>query len=1182
MNWLREPDAEPLPGYRLIEPIGTGGFGEVWKCVAPGGIYKAIKFVYGNLNALDGDDARAVQEMKALERVKQVRHPFVVSIEQIQDVGGELVIVMELADQNLHECLVEYQEAGRPGIPRDILLGFLDDAAVGLDHLIEKHNLQHLDVKPRNLFMVADRVKVADFGLVKQLERSSSSGLMGGVTPIYAAPETFQNKISKHSDQYSLAVVYVELLTGKRPFPGKNIRQLALQHMTEPPDLSMLPEADRPVVARALSKDPDERWSSCTAFVRSLGGARDASGSSGSGGAPGTGVRESAAWAKAQRTAYDIDLTPPASAYAGSGAAVVTPPTAGRRTPSQPQLEIDEDHLLGSTAPQKEAGVLRPTILIGIGSFGRRALQEIRCRLTDRVGDVQQVPTFRFLYVDCDPDAVTKAISAPPDVALAPDEVFPVPLQPVTQYRRRQLDQILDWLPREKLYSIPRSLHAGGSRALGRLAFCDNYLRFVTRLRRELQIATHPESLTQSSDQTGLTVRDQTPQVYVFASGSGGSGGMLVDLGYAVRRVLGRMTTGETPVTAFVYAASPGDPNTGDAELANLYAAITELNHYADPDVTFVGHYGGPEGPKVESNGLPFTSTYLLPMPERTADCFRDCVSHLAGYVAHDMTTPLGTALEQTRSRPVGFDKSPFRSFGTYGVWFPRGLLLRAAAQKICLSILKEWRADAVPTDVDAVKKVVTEACADQRLKPEAVRAQIEEEAVRGADGGPADQLERWLTGLEGQVAGSTRHPDAGAWARAVWEQARDLIGVKPTGENDSTVRRSRTSKLLEEAIKRVAEMWGNEFAEVVRPLEQLPGHRLGAIGLALKKLAATCAEWAEAADARAQQIAVKSRQAKSDVQAAHDVCQAGSGTFSFFGGRSGRSMRYFLDQIRAFARVRLQEDFADATAKFYRALRVRVEDQMRDLAYCRTRIDTLVQAMESPIANLPVSSDTPVALSEEALQNTLHPTNTLNVVLPDGGTHIDRSANRLVKGVKAADVLRLEVALQKLVLEPRGGLTALCVLNADMSRTLVAPMVEQTTAFLSDLLPVTDVTDVEVSTSRARKVDLSVRIKDYFTRSVPSCGAEGDTQTFVLVPETDSGKSFAGVVKRVVPDALTISVNGAATDLMFCREHGNLRPDEVSGLLQACVPAYYESLATPNTAPHARFDVTEWMPLSE
>ena len=1180
MNWLREPDTEPLPGYRLIEPIGTGGFGEVWKCIAPGGIHKAIKFVYGNLNALDGDDARAVQEMKALERVKQVRHPFVLSIEQIQDVGGELVIVMELADKNLHECLVEYQQAGRPGIPRDILLGFLDDTAVGLDHLIEKHNLQHLDVKPRNLFTVADRVKVADFGLVKQLERSSASGLMGGVTPIYAAPETFQNKISKHSDQYSLGIVYVELLTGKRPFPGKNIRQLALQHMTEPPDLSMLPEADRPIVARALAKNPDERFPSCSAFIRALGVPRDGTGSSGSGnsGVPGSGVREPAAWAKASRTIHDVDLTPPSYGPAG-GVAVMAGPA---RSTAEPHPEIDEHHLLGSTSVQTEAGVLRPTILIGIGSFGRRALQELRCRLTDRVGDVVQVPCFRFLYVDCDPDAMEKAVSAPPDVALAQDEVFQVPLQPVTQYRRRQLDQILDWLPREKLYSIPRSLHAGGSRALGRLAFCDNYLRFVTRLRREFQIASHPESLAQSADQTGLTVRDNTPQVYVFASGSGGSGGMLIDLGYAVRRVLARMTAATAPVTAFVYAAAPTDPNTGDGELANLYAAITELNHYADPDVAFVAHYGGPEGPRVENSGLPFTSTYLLPMAERTADAFRDCVSHLAGYVSHDLTTPLGAALEQARSKPVGFNRSPFRSFGTYGVWFPRGLLLRSAAQKICIALLKEWKTDAPPADAETLKEVVAQAVDDPRLKPDAVRQQIEVDAVRGAEGGPADQIERWLTGLEGQINVAGRHPDAGAWSRGVWEQARDLIGTRPTGEQDSSVRRSRTAKLLEDAVKRVAEAWGNEFAEVVRPLEQLPGHRLGAIGTALTRLIAVCTEWGDAAAARAAQFASKARQAKSDVQSAHDVCQAGSGTFSFFGGRTGRSMRHFLDQIRAFARVRLQEDLADATAKFYRALRVRLEEQLRELAYCRTRLDMLVRALECPLANLPVSSDTPVSLSEDALQQTLHPTNTLNVVLPAGDTHIERSAARVVKGVRPADVHRLEIALQKLVLEPRGGLTALCRMNADMSRTLIGPMVEQTTAFLGDLLPVTDVTEVEVSAARARKVEVSARIQNYHTRSAPPCGAAAETQTYVLVPDSESGKAFTSVIQKAVPEALTIPVNGTATDLMFCREHGNLRSDEVAALLSACLPAYYQSLATPHTAPHARYDVTEWMPLSE
>src|SRR5262249_26495138 len=154
MSFIREPNAEPLPGYRLIEPLGTGGFGEVWKCEAPGGLFKAIKFVYGNLNSLDLDSARAQQEFSALKRVKEIRHPFVLSNERIEEVGGELLIVMELADKNLYDRFVECQAAGLVGIPRQELLGYMRDAAEALDHMSEKCNLQHLDVKPRNLFLV--------------------------------------------------------------------------------------------------------------------------------------------------------------------------------------------------------------------------------------------------------------------------------------------------------------------------------------------------------------------------------------------------------------------------------------------------------------------------------------------------------------------------------------------------------------------------------------------------------------------------------------------------------------------------------------------------------------------------------------------------------------------------------------------------------------------------------------------------------------------------------------------------------------------------------------------------------------------------------------------------------------------------------------------------------------------
>jgi serine/threonine protein kinase len=280
----REPNSEPIPGYRLLEPLGRGGFGEVWKCEAPGGLTKAIKFVHGNLNALGGA-APAEGELRALQLVKAIRHPFLLSLERVEVINGELVIVTELADRSLQDVLDEHHKAGQAGISRDRLLGYLREAAEALDVMNLQHGLQHLDVKPGNLFLVGDHVKVADFGLVNARGSTgtgpSPSQSLGSITPVYASPEAFGGTISAHSDQYSLAVVYQQLLTQTLPFKGQNARQLLLQHTRAEPDLGGLPEADRPVVARALSKDPADRFATCSEFVRALveaGGAAAADG----------------------------------------------------------------------------------------------------------------------------------------------------------------------------------------------------------------------------------------------------------------------------------------------------------------------------------------------------------------------------------------------------------------------------------------------------------------------------------------------------------------------------------------------------------------------------------------------------------------------------------------------------------------------------------------------------------------------------------------------------------------------------------------------------------------------------------------------------------------------------------------------------------------------------------------
>jgi serine/threonine protein kinase len=262
---------EPLPGYRLIAPLGRGGFGEVWKCEAPGGLHKAIKFVAPD-PALGGTAATHAlrQEYEAFQQIKAIRHPFIIQLERVELQGGELIMVMELADAQLQDRRRECVEAGLPGIPRAELLGYFADAAEALDVIGAKHGLQHLDVKPANLFLIGGHVKVGDYGLVSRLEAGEASVTTRGLTPRYVAPELLDGHIDPRSDQYSLALVYQELLTGTYPYAGKTAPQLMFQHITGTPDLSGLPECDRGPVRRALAKNPTDRFPSCVEFVRAL------------------------------------------------------------------------------------------------------------------------------------------------------------------------------------------------------------------------------------------------------------------------------------------------------------------------------------------------------------------------------------------------------------------------------------------------------------------------------------------------------------------------------------------------------------------------------------------------------------------------------------------------------------------------------------------------------------------------------------------------------------------------------------------------------------------------------------------------------------------------------------------------------------------------------------------------
>jgi hypothetical protein len=262
--------AEPIPGYRLVAELGRGSCGRVWKADRPGGGQVAMKFV-------PLDSAAGTVEERAVECIVGIRHPHLLALFGVWRLEAYLLIGMELADRTLQDCYRQAQKAGLPGIPFAELLEHMDGAARGLDYLnAPRHphpqggdrrvSFQHRDIKPTNLFLVGDGVKVGDWGLIRMLQDALTDHT-GSMTPAYAAPEFFQGKTTTHSDQYSLGVSYYFLRTGRLPFVG----DLRDGHLNRPPDLSRLDDRrERQVLERALAKNPHERWPSCREFVEAL------------------------------------------------------------------------------------------------------------------------------------------------------------------------------------------------------------------------------------------------------------------------------------------------------------------------------------------------------------------------------------------------------------------------------------------------------------------------------------------------------------------------------------------------------------------------------------------------------------------------------------------------------------------------------------------------------------------------------------------------------------------------------------------------------------------------------------------------------------------------------------------------------------------------------------------------
>ncbi len=268
---------ERIGRYQILGELGRGAMGIVYKAQDPAiGRLIAVK----TIRLLDlTDEAERQRLRERLFREAQsagiLSHPGIVTIYDVAEEDGLAYVFMEFVNGPPLEKMLRHEQTP----DKETLLSIFRQTAAALDYAHRK-GIVHRDIKPANIMIHEDgTAKITDFGVAKIASQTMTlSGTMMG-TPSYMPPEQVQGTpVTGRADQFSLAVIVYEVLTGDKPFAAEYLPSLLYKIVREdplPPQRlnPTLGSQVEPVLRKALAKNPDERYESCTDFVNALSSA---------------------------------------------------------------------------------------------------------------------------------------------------------------------------------------------------------------------------------------------------------------------------------------------------------------------------------------------------------------------------------------------------------------------------------------------------------------------------------------------------------------------------------------------------------------------------------------------------------------------------------------------------------------------------------------------------------------------------------------------------------------------------------------------------------------------------------------------------------------------------------------------------------------------------------------------
>lgn len=1171
-----EAGSEVIPGYKLIDRLGGGGFGEVWKCEAPGGLLKAIKIVYGDLNTTDPDGTkRTEQELKALKRVQSVRHPYLLSLERYDIIEGRLLITMELADRNLWDRFRECRTQNLLGIPRDELLRYMDETAEVLDLMNTQHALQHLDIKPQNLFLVHNHAKVADFGLVKDLEGMMAT-VTGGITPVYAAPETFDGKVSRYCDQYSLAIVYQELLTGQRPFSGTSLQQLIMQHLSAQPNLAPLPRPDRGPIARSLSKKPEARYASCTDLINALRKAGEASPRSSAviptPLAP-TPLHETPVADEDATAANEIDLGAPAHpAHVQSPAAGLraepTPPRAPQTQVEEPPAQEPEFVALRQAPPhQAGEGILFPSVVIGLGQKGMEALQVFQTSLRNQFGSLAALPHLKLIYIDTDPETAQAAARTSPETVIGAAETVQARLNRAAHYLKAGSGRspYEAWLNAKLIYRIPRVPVTSGMRCLGRLAFVDHYKTIAGKIRTDLEACIKPDALSAANRHTRLGLRSNYPRVYIVTSLTGGTGsGMFIDAAYVARTQLRLLGYAEPDVVGVFLLPTPETMRSNVVALGNACAAMTELKYFSHPATTFSFKFDERE-PRVKDAAAPFSRAVLFPLePETAKDRAGESTRLIGDFLYRDLLAPLGRMADSCRPQiePGGEGPAPtkLQAVGLFRFTWPRRVLVHHTARQVCGKLVQRWLVkDAAANMREHIKNWLIKELTRLEMDADHLISHLQDACEKELGQSP----EAWFAEqVDALVPQSKRDPDPSS--RQIQEtlnRLEELVGSSLGDAPGSKRKEALLAGYMDRTGEALARRWGGKLTQMVLRLVEDPSYRIRGAEEANRQLSKILEDTLKTYEPVLRELEESAAELRQQIDAHLDVLRANPGG----GRRTAQTVADLIEALRAYPRTRYQALFVRRMVNVYTTLRGMSADQIRELTFCRQRLGELAKSLEQTTSS---------AGAAERIVGAY--------LLPAGSQSVQEAVEMLLEDVAPEELHHLDQQVQSMIGQQFTSLAQVCLASGNAVRTMEDAMQNLAEAFVASKLTDLNIVEMFLSQYEEEPDAANDAIVNAYQDAVPELARKVNCSEpeirIVAAPPGEGAEGFRNIVRRALPN-MQIVFTESPDDLVIYREQPDVPIEGLEVLGKLGQDAYKHMSGNENFHPHCREDITDWQP---